>query len=199
MSVIKRLSRTLVQHGRMFSTVSSGIPTPKSMPSTPETRMKQLTLDNGQTETTVEVIRPYLCFGFKFEQQIAYLSDVSHIPEHVWPILLSDPLAVCVMDCLHFTSHPSHFALDDAITATRRIGATKTYLIGFSHRIGHDEYVTITEAVGGKPVNDAVLTEHEKTGLTMIGEGKPVWVRPAHDGLRVFVTRDGNVSDETYL
>lgn len=133
-----------------------------------------------------------------------YISDVSHIPDHVWNILQrkqgsgGQPLPVLVLDCLRLRPFISHFGIADAVTVAKKIGATRTYLTGFSHEVSHEEYVTITEAVGGEVKSKSDLTESEKTGLGLVqGEGR-LWVRPAHDGLRLFINGDGTVDDETY-
>lgn len=131
------------------------------------------------------------------------MSDVSLIPEDVWPIIRNPehPIPVCVLDCLHLRRHSSHFALDESIPIAKKIGAQRTYLTGFSHRISHEEYVTITEAVGGKSLEGVVLTEIERKGMEMIAatetDARPIWIRPAHDGLRIVLSRKG-VVDETY-
>lgn len=88
--------------------------------------------------------------------------------------------------------------LENSIETARRIGASRTYLVGFGHEVSHDEYVTLGEAVGGKIKDADKLTETEKRGLEVIQPGNEVWVRPAHDGLRVFVEADGRVWDESY-
>lgn len=74
----------------------------------------------------------------------------------------------------------------------------KTYLTGFSHEVAHEEYVTITEAIGGNMKDNKELTESERKGIELVQGGKQLWVRPAHDGLRLFVGEDGNVHDESY-
>ena len=53
------------------------------------------------------------------------------------------------------------------------------------------------EAAGGK-VKTSRLTPTEAQGLPLVGEGKGVWVRPAFDGLRVFVSDKKRVRDEEY-
>lgn len=35
-------------------------------------------------------------------------------------------------------------------------------------------------------------------GMAGIGERKPMWLRPAHDGLRLVVSKERVVEDETY-
>lgn len=136
------------------------------------------------------------------EDEIVYISDVSHIPEDKWPILETRPsdksLPVLVLDCLRLRPYTSHIGLEDSVELARRICASRTYLTGFAHDVAHDEYVTIGEAVGGAEKDVGLLTETEKSGLALVKEGANFWLRPAHDGLRVFVESDGNVWDETY-
>lgn len=145
-----------------------------------------------------------LCLGFKIQEQLAYISDVSYIPDPVWDILRSNrggvfaPLPALVLDCLRLRSHQSHLGFAESIQVARQIGATKTYLTGFSHDIAHEEYVTMTEAVGGISKDTKTLTELERSGIELVQSGQQLWVRPAHDGLRLFVSEDGIVRDESY-
>jgi hypothetical protein len=148
-----------------------------------------------QKNGTDEIIQPFLCFGFKIEQSVVYLSDVSFIPDDIWPFLSGAEL--CILDCLHLKPHTSHLALDVSIATARRINAKRTYLTGFSHNVSHDEYVTITEAVGGKQIPEDNLTEKEREGLGLVGKGEPFWVRPGHDGLRILL-KNGSILDGTY-
>jgi hypothetical protein len=171
-----------VHHGRMPATSSSG----RSVPSK----------DN--------VTQPYLCYAFKVADKVVYISDVSHIPEDKWPIIESNrpddssPLPVLVLDCLRLLPNISHIGIGNAVETARRVGASRTYLTGFGHEVMHEEYVTIGEVVGGAVKDVEQLTETAKKGLALIQEGRSLWLRPAHDGLRVFVEADGDVCDETY-
>jgi hypothetical protein len=88
--------------------------------------------------------------------------------------------------------------LADSVITSRRIGASRTYLTGFGHEVAHDEYVTIGEVLGGRQKNSVHMTPIEQAGVGLIGEGEPVWLRPAYDGLRVFVSKEGAVLDEGY-
>ncbi len=57
----------------------------------------------------------------------------------------------------------------------------------------------MTEAAGGKAKGDGEdLTESERKGIELIQGGEQLWVRPAHDGLKLFVSEDGSVHDESY-
>lgn len=196
-----------VHHGRLFTTnsVLGCVPTPDvTIPSTPLSR------EAPSMPTLLEVpgklmpkIHPYVCWGFNIDDTLVYLSDVSHIPDDTWPILnsVSGTLPVFVLDCLNinFPSHVSHYSWVDSVATARRVAARRTYLVGFCHRLSHDEYVTLGEALGGKKIaEDAELTEKERQGLALIEDGEDIWLRPAHDGLRVFISEKGGVKDESY-
>ncbi|KAF5355768.1 hypothetical protein D9756_004045 [Leucocoprinus leucothites] len=211
-----------VHHGRIFSKVPppAYVVTPTAtLPSTPTNSGINLpsresspspTLEKQRTEKAIarkieqgqgETIHPLLCLGFKIQEQLAYISDVSHIPDHVWDILrsgTSGPLPALILDCLRLRPHPSHLGIADSMRIARRVGATKTYLTGFSHDVAHEEYVTITEAVGGILKDEETLTESERNGIELVQGEQQLWVRPAHDGLRLFVSEDGSVHDESY-
>ena len=145
---------------------------------------------------------------------MVYLSDVSHIPEDIWALFgrsgdshrvvgdrdgqqCSVP-PVFVLDCLRLQPHTSHLGIADSVAVARRMGAQRTYLTGFGHEVSHDEYVTITEAVSGRNTSSAELTKTVRRGLSLIADGEPIWIRPAFDGLRVFVSEEHRVRDEEY-
>ncbi|KAK7468480.1 hypothetical protein VKT23_002988 [Stygiomarasmius scandens] len=191
----------LVQHGRLFTTLPcpAYAPTPTNDP-IPSAQMNNLSL-GVKSKKDEKIIQPYLSFGFLIQQEIVYLSDVSDIPKEAWTIIneakADRPLPLCILDCLNLKPHTSHFGLKQAINAAREIGAQRTYFTGFSHQVGHEEYVTILEAVGGASKDGLELTDIEKEGLKLVDPGEHVWIRPAHDGLRIFI-EGGKVRDETY-
>jgi phosphoribosyl 1,2-cyclic phosphodiesterase len=198
-----------VHHGRLFATAPppGSLPTPQgTSPSTPRgsgTSSPQLI--EPPLEDATKKIYPYLCFGFKIADAVVYISDVSHIPEDTWSILEepspnwvgSVPVFIC--DCLRLHPHTSHFGLKEAVAVIRRLGATRTYLTGFGHEVSHDEYVRIGEVAGqDEQVAGPGFSEIEKRGVELMGPGKPVWMRPAYDGLKVLVSSEGTVRDECY-
>jgi hypothetical protein len=129
------------------------------------------------------------------------MSDVSFIPDDAWALLDSakKPMPVLVLDCLRLMAHTSHMGIQEAVATVRRFNPTRTYLIGFGHDISHDEYVTVGKAAGEEgSIDTARMSTAERRGVKRIGEGKPVWIRPSHDGLRAFVSSDDSVQDETY-
>ncbi len=72
--------------------------------------------------------------GFRFGN-IAYCTDTNSIPDESWPLL--DNLDVLVLDALRLKPHPTHFALDEAVEAARRVGARQTYFTHMSHDLEH--------------------------------------------------------------
>jgi hypothetical protein len=108
---------------------------------------------------------PYLCLGFRFDDKLVYLSDVSHVPESVWTLLKGsqqlygaadnanstsgsasvsaiasqEPKTpdVLVIDCLRVAPHASHFGVAQAISTALRLRPRRTYLTGFAHKVTH--------------------------------------------------------------
>ncbi|KAJ7456584.1 beta-lactamase-like protein [Mycena latifolia] len=196
----------LVHHGRLFTKAPSttpAVPVPSLEASVVGITLEETAIGqdgNDDPKSQEEIIQPYMCFAFRIQEDIVYLSDCGAIPDDAWRSLLpssGQQLSVCILDCLHLRSHPSHFGLDQSVAAARKIGAKRTYLLGFSHEVAHDEYVSIGEVIGGAAALSHP-TENEVKGIGMIGEGEPIWVRPAHDGLRIQISSENVVSDETY-
>lgn len=138
-----------------------------------------------------------------------YISDVSHIPEETWNLLEQSqeqegkPCPVLVLDCLRLLKHTSHFGVNECVTAARRfvqMGTKRTYCTGFGHEVSNEEYETIFQSLEGigKRVDSAKLSNHERRGIELVDEGLPLWIRPAFDGLRVWISADGDVKDEGY-
>ncbi|THH29721.1 hypothetical protein EUX98_g4464 [Antrodiella citrinella] len=215
-----RISPFAVHHGRIFSTVPPPqfIPTPNSntpsstSPPTPDIidspgrSAITLSLERPLSPELPKPIQPYLCLGFVINDCITYISDVSHIPEDVWDFLQpqndghegANVPPVFILDCLRPKSHTSHLGIAESVAYARRMGAQRTYLTGFGHEVSHDEYQRVCESVGGKVIPLGERTQSEEKCLSLIQEGKSLWLRPAFDGLRVFVNGDGEATDETY-
>jgi phosphoribosyl 1,2-cyclic phosphate phosphodiesterase len=73
--------------------------------------------------------------GFRFGN-VAYCTDTNRIPDETWPLL--EGLDVLVLDALRTQPHPTHFSLDEAIAAARRIGARQTYFTHMTHDLPHE-------------------------------------------------------------
>jgi phosphoribosyl 1,2-cyclic phosphodiesterase len=215
-----------VHHGRLFAAASPPAftptpaittpSTPTKMPSTPKSGPSASLLvpqavpaplsgrplaiaDNGQG---VPELYPYLCHAFKIQDSVIYLSDVSWISDESWAVINqpsvdnpSHQYAVAIVDCLRPIAHISHYGIREAVNVARRINAQRTYLTGFGHEVSHEEYVTIGEYVGGKIIDSP--TAMEKYCIDLVDEGKEIWLRPSHDGLRFEVDSEG-VKDNSY-
>ncbi len=65
----------------------------------------------------------------------AYCPDCSGIPEQSLALLTG--LDVLVLDALRRRPHPTHFNLEQAVAAARRIAARRTYFTHIAHELGH--------------------------------------------------------------
>ena len=107
-----------------------------------------------------------LAFLFGEPDRVAYISDVSTIPEAAFQLLeAAGPLALLVVDCLfRAKQHNTHFNLPSALAAARRLRPRRTLLTGLSHEFDHTAD------------NEALARLREEEGLD---------VQLAHDGLLV--------------
>jgi phosphoribosyl 1,2-cyclic phosphate phosphodiesterase len=76
--------------------------------------------------------RPIL--GFRVGA-FAYLTDCSAIPDSSWPLLSG--VRTLVIDALRERRHPTHFSVAEAIDASARIGAERTYFTHICHDLPH--------------------------------------------------------------
>lgn len=149
--------------------------------------------------TPTEKKQDFMCLGFSVQDAVTYVSDCSKIPDDILVDLQSSPTPVLVLDCLRLKPHLSHLSMEQAVGYARQLKAQRTYLLGFSHEVSHEEYETMLRAVGGRRVPQKELTEVVKAGLdTLDLAGEKVWVRPAFDGLQVFVSERGQARDNEY-
>jgi phosphoribosyl 1,2-cyclic phosphate phosphodiesterase len=72
--------------------------------------------------------------GFRVGK-IAYCTDVSRIPEESWGLLQG--LDVLVLDALQHKKHVTHFNVEEAVEAARRIGARQTLFTHIAHQLSH--------------------------------------------------------------
>lgn len=111
----------------------------------------------GVSVTPVPLMHgPLPVLGFRVGG-FAYCTDCSEIPLDSFALLRD--LDVLVLDALRLTPHPTHFNLDQAIEAARRIGARQTYFTHIAHEIGH----------------------------AAVDAGLPDGMNLAHDGLRISI------------
>jgi phosphoribosyl 1,2-cyclic phosphate phosphodiesterase len=72
--------------------------------------------------------------GFRIGR-LAYLTDVSRIPESSYALL--EGLDLLVLNALRDRPHPTHLTIEQALAEARRIGARQTYLTHLSHEVHH--------------------------------------------------------------
>lgn len=204
-----------VQHGRVFSRPPppTSLPTPNyTAPPTPvsgrssplpQTLVPSNRINSEEPHSVVSPKpEPYLCMGFKIKDSVVYISDVSLIPEDVWSLLLpkgsggSSRIPVLVLDCLRIQPHTSHFGLKQSVEAVRRFGAQRSYLIGFTHDLTHDEFTEVLRFIEEKrDVSNASVAVRK--AIELIEGDESQWVRPSYDGLRLFISPDGSVREDS--
>ena len=75
-------------------------------------------------------------YGYRIGR-FAYLTDTSRIPEESFARLHG--LDVLVLGALRHQPHETHFTIEEAVRAARRIGARQTYFIHMTHSVLHAE------------------------------------------------------------
>lgn len=68
---------------------------------------------------------------------VAYCTDVNHIPEESFRRL--EGVEVLILDALQWKKHATHFTVEEAIEAARRIGAKQTWFTHAAHGVSHAE------------------------------------------------------------
>ena len=74
--------------------------------------------------------------GFRFGD-LAYCTDVNKIPDESWPLL--EGLDTLILDALRREPHPTHFNVDQALAAIKRLRPKRAYLTHISHSLDHAE------------------------------------------------------------
>jgi phosphoribosyl 1,2-cyclic phosphate phosphodiesterase len=74
--------------------------------------------------------------GFRIGR-LAYCTDVSRIPEPSFALL--EGLDVLVLDALQYKRHSTHFSVEEAIEAAKRVGARQTLFTHIAHSLPHAE------------------------------------------------------------
>jgi phosphoribosyl 1,2-cyclic phosphodiesterase len=120
---------------------------------------------------------PYICYGFQFDG-ISYISDTNYIPPETMGIIQGKS-RIFIVDCLRLTiPHASHFSLDQSIEAAKQVKASKTYFVGFTHRVDHYELCDL---------------------LNKLEQTDNIRIAPAFDGLRVNVQDPNHFIESSYL
>lgn len=96
---------------------------------------KSFTL-NGLTITPIRIQHGILpIVGYRVGT-IGYLTDCSFIPDESYALLKD--LDVLVVSALRDVKHSTHFSLDEAVEAAKRIGAKQTYFTHIAHSLEHE-------------------------------------------------------------
>jgi phosphoribosyl 1,2-cyclic phosphate phosphodiesterase len=75
-----------------------------------------------------------IILGWRVDR-FAYLTDCSGIPDESWPLL--GGVEAVVVGALRDRPHPTHFTLDQAVEAARRIGAARVWFTHMTHDLPH--------------------------------------------------------------
>jgi len=79
----------------------------------------------------------YRSYGFRCGD-LGVVVDAKRIPADAWELL--GGVRYLVINALwHGSPHPTHFNVEEAVAAARRIGAAHTYLTHLTHRLDHAE------------------------------------------------------------
>jgi phosphoribosyl 1,2-cyclic phosphate phosphodiesterase len=73
--------------------------------------------------------------GFRIGN-IAYCTDTNEIPAESWPLL--EGLDVLILDALRTRPHATHFSLDEAIEAARKVRPRRTLFTHISHDLDYE-------------------------------------------------------------
>ena len=74
--------------------------------------------------------------GFRING-MAYLTDVSEVPETSYPLL--EGLEVLILDTLRPHPHPTHMTVEQALGVMERLKVRKGYGTHIAHELGHEE------------------------------------------------------------
>jgi len=77
-----------------------------------------------------------LILGFRINA-VAYLTDVSEIPESSYPLLQG--LEVLILDALRPSPHPTHLTVEQALGVMERLKVPSGYFTHIAHDLGHEE------------------------------------------------------------
>jgi phosphoribosyl 1,2-cyclic phosphate phosphodiesterase len=108
---------------------------------TPQVRFHPIGTDPfsvlGATLTPIRLLHGprFRVLGFRLGN-LAYCTDTNEIPAESWPRL--EGVEILILDALRRKPHPTHFSLDQAIVAARRIGARQTYFTHVSHDLDYE-------------------------------------------------------------
>lgn len=137
--------------------------------------VKVTTLPVEHGMTFGEKPAPFMCLGFGFGRQLAYISDASHIPDATREKLQG--LEVAVLDALRKGRHASHMSIPETLDFVNGMERPprRTLLVDFTHDVDHYAF-------------EAELKKTQKLSI-----------EPAYDGLQLVFGENGGVTDVDLL
>ncbi|MDH5589935.1 MAG: MBL fold metallo-hydrolase, partial [Gemmatimonadota bacterium] len=97
-------------------------------------------------------------YGFRVGT-LGYITDGKVLPEETLEAL--EGVEVLVLNALWFgRPHPSHFNVEEAVEAARRVGARRTFLTHLTHRVTHEELLRRLPS-GVEPAHDGLTVEFD--------------------------------------
>ncbi|KAH9819425.1 beta-lactamase-like protein [Melampsora americana] len=178
-------------------------PTSAASSPTPTHLLPNLTLEGSDTESDLT------------RSTSPVSTPATSLESELLPIGLP-PLPILVIDTLRLKPHTSHFGLAEAVATADRLGAQRTYLLGFTHGVTHECWQKACEAIGEgrrpNPTSFSSLSSNQDTddeielgnhperftqeALKLIEKSNPIWVRPSFDGL--WIKTDGKTSSDDF-
>ncbi|MDO8962363.1 MAG: MBL fold metallo-hydrolase [Methylophilus sp.] len=93
----------------------------------------------GQQVTPIPIVHGRIMIhGYRIGN-MAYLTDVSEIPETSYPLL--EGLELLLIDCLRYEAHPTHINVQQSLALIDKIGAAQSVMIHMTHEL---EYETLS-------------------------------------------------------
>lgn len=90
----------------------------------------------GKTVTPIPVVHGrIMIYGYRIGN-MAYLTDVSAIPETSLPLL--QDLELLLIDCLRHEVHPTHINLEQSLALIAQIGAKQSVMIHMTHELEYE-------------------------------------------------------------
>jgi phosphoribosyl 1,2-cyclic phosphate phosphodiesterase len=98
----------------------------------------------------------YTSYGLRVGD-LAVVVDAKEIPDEALSLL--EGVRVLAVNALWFGNlHPTHFNVEEAVEAARRIGAERTYMTHMTHRLEHRETAE-SRTEGMVPAHDGLVVE----------------------------------------
>jgi phosphoribosyl 1,2-cyclic phosphate phosphodiesterase len=99
--------------------------------------LQQVLMPNGIEVLPLPVFHGKMpIFSYKFGKSLAYLTDVSEIPDETMPYLFG--LDTLIVGAVRYEPHPTHFNLAQALAVIETVKPKRAFLTHLSHHFDHD-------------------------------------------------------------